>query len=157
MYHRNSVEGILLMPHLLIGSRPINQSFISNYFFPLRYNLKGRTRFFAKTFKKKIRQSVIIVMHQESFTFFLEKFLFIFRPSLQSFPVAYVWSYMGIFIFLIFTTFAKEVQKQMIPHLKALKYSVQNQERFWVWHHSEGSHALLTEKAPLPVKLVWSV
>ena len=35
----------------------------------------------------------------------------------------------------------------MIPHLKALIITFQNQERYWAWHHSEGGHALLTEKA----------
>ena len=59
--------------------------------------------------------------------------------------------------FLNFYHFYKKIQKQIIPHLKALKQCIQNQEKNWVWHHSESSHALLTEKEPLPVKLVWSI
>ena len=56
-----------------------------------------------------------------------------------------------------FNQLIQRIHRQMVSHLKALIISFQNQVRYLAWHHSEGSHALLTEKAPLPVKLVWSV
>ena len=37
----------------------------------------------------------------------------------------------------------------MIPHLKALIQGFQNQQKNWAWHHPEGGHAPLSEKALL--------
>ena len=59
--------------------------------------------------------------------------------------------------FLYFNHLAKEFLKQMIPHLKALIQGVQNQQKNWAWHHPEGDHAPLTEKALLLLELVWSL
>ena len=59
--------------------------------------------------------------------------------------------------FLNFYDLCKRIQKQMITHLKALKQSIQNQERNWAWHHPEGGYALLTEKALPLLKFIWSL
>ena len=48
----------------------------------------------------------------------------------------------------------KEIQKQMILHLRALILSFLNQETNWAWNHPKGVHALSTEKALLSLKLV---
>ena len=79
------------------------------------------------------------------------------RYNTQSPPVAYVWPITGVFLFTIFTNFEKRSRNQMIPYLKDLTQSVQNQERHWVWHHLDGGHALLTKKASLLLKFIWSV
>ena len=42
-----------------------------------------------------------------------------------------------------------KVQKQMIPHLKALTQGYQNQEKNLGWYHPDGGHAPLTEKVLL--------
>ena len=59
--------------------------------------------------------------------------------------------------FLYFNHLSKEFLKQMIPHLKALIQGFQNQQKNWAWHHPEGGHAPLTEKALLLLELVWSL
>ena len=41
--------------------------------------------------------------------------------------------------------------------MKALIKGVYNQERNWAWHHLEHGQAPKTEKAPLGLKLVWSI
>ena len=59
--------------------------------------------------------------------------------------------------FLYFNHLSKEFLEQMIPHLKALIEGVKNLQKNWAWHHPEGGHAPLTEKALPLLELVWSL
>ena len=59
--------------------------------------------------------------------------------------------------FLSFYHLSKGTIKQMIYQLKALIQSSLNQEWNWAWHHPEGGHAQLIEKALLLLKLVLSL
>ena len=45
----------------------------------------------------------------------------------------------------------------MIHQLKAPIKGYLIHEKNWAWHHPEGGHASLTEKALLLLKLVWSL
>ena len=56
-----------------------------------------------------------------------------------------------------FYCLSKGTIKQMVYQLKALIQSSLNQERNWAWHHPEGGHAQLIEKALLLLKLVLSL
>ena len=59
----------------------------------------------------------------------------------------------GEICFLDFHHLSKSIQLQIILQLKALIQSFQNQERNWAWPYPEGGHALLIEKAPVPLIL----
>ena len=78
------------------------------------------------------------------------------QTSVIQFPtIAYVWSCNEFFLVSIFTFFCNRIQKQMILHLKALKQSIQIQERYWAWQlkkhhsHSNSSGAFHSKNFPI--------